>query len=193
MSNGIGGPFPFEGHEEFGGCASGRGVSHGTELFGNPKFSLDITDDDGIIAANLFGSDFGSDRVGHDPNDDDRNSWIDANDPEEDLWRDAWEFHLGQSDDDEEVADEDDIVDELGTEIRSWAPERQTLGVRRFKDTEMAPPKMATIKGHRQKRPTTVMVRGNNHPRRCRVFLSYKAGTLLIPAVRSGTLHLHHA
>src|SRR3989338_2645405 len=159
MSNGIGGPFPFEGHEEFGGCASGRGVSHGTELFGNPKFSLDITDDDGIIAANLFGSDFGSDRVGHDPNDDD-----------------------------EEVADEDDIVDELGTEIRSWAPERQTLGVRRFKDTEMAPPKMATIKGHRQKRPTTVMVRGNTHPRRCRVFLSYKAGTLLIPAVRSGTL-----
>lgn len=191
MSNTVNvGPFPFEGHDEFGGCASGRGASHGTELFGNPKFSLDMRDDDGIIAANLFGSDFGSDCVGHDPHDDDRNFWIDANDPDEDLWLEAWEFHLGPSGDGGDVADDDDIVDAPGTVIRSWAPERQTLGVRRFKDAEMTRPKMETIKGHRQKRPTTVRVRGNNHPRRCKVFLAWKAGTLPRPVVRAGTLRL---
>lgn len=72
------GPFPFEGRDEFGGCASGRGVSHGTEVFGDPKFTLDMSDDDGIIAHNLFGSDFGSDLTGHDPNDDAHNFWVDA-------------------------------------------------------------------------------------------------------------------
>src|SRR3989338_379070 len=80
MSNGIG-PFPFEGPEEFGGCLCNR-TGRTSSLDGATSFMPAFVEMD-LMLANCF-DDFGSDAVGHDPNDSQHNFWIDANDPEDD-------------------------------------------------------------------------------------------------------------
>lgn len=181
------GPFLFEGAAEFGGCTSGRGASHGTELFGDPKFGIDVTDDEGVMAENLFGSDFGSDLVGHNPNDDAHNFWIDASEGCATI-EDILEIY-----DDEDEDFDDDELEMTSSLYPSDHYVSNVCATRFFTDSDMQSARRETVRGRRQKHMTEVRVRGNNHPRRCRVFLAWKAGKLAKPTVRSGTLHLHHA
>src|SRR3989338_6985596 len=114
MSSVIG-PFPFEGPEEFGGCLCNR-TGRTSSLDGATSFMPAFVEMD-LMLANCF-DDFGSDAVGHDPNDSQHNFWIDANDPEEDHWADAWELEYGCCESEDEVFEDD----EIGTTTSLYVP-----------------------------------------------------------------------